>query len=69
MMNDNIQIDLLCQVFPLFFDEMVFRVADAPNAFHPSVLELGTHDKIELGKGIFDLKERLIVGYGLLYHD
>jgi hypothetical protein len=69
MMNDYIQIDLFCQVFPLFLDEMMFRVADASNILHPTVLELGTHHKIELGKGVFDPKERLIVGYGLFDHN
>lgn len=69
MMYDYIQIDLFCQVFPLFLDEMMFRVADAPNVLHPTVLELRTHDKIELGKGVFDPKERLIVGYCLFYHN
>ena len=69
MMNDYIQIYLFCQVFPLFLDEMMLRVADTSNVLHPTVLELGTHHKIELGKGVFDPKERLIVCYGLFYHN
>lgn len=68
-MNDYIQIDLLSKVVPLFFDEVMFRVADAPYVFHPTVLELRTHYKIKLGKGVFDPKERLIVGYGLFEHN
>ena len=69
MMNDNIQIDLLSKVVPLFFDEMIFRVADAPNVFHSTVLELRAHHKIKLGKGVLDPKERFIVGYGLFEHN
>ena len=69
MMNDNIQIDLLSKIVPLFFDEMMFGVADAPNILHSTILELRTHYKIELGKGVFDSKERLIVGYGLFEHN
>ena len=68
-MNDNIQIDLLSKVVPLFCDEMMFRVADAPNVLHATILELRTHHKIELCKRVFDPKERLIVGYGLFEHN